>query len=234
MTKLREIMATLKVPVFKITPVSPDLSEKDRAKVSKENANKRIEYINSVLSEFFPDVYSIFKDKKVSDDLLLLWKQTLTDPDDRIILEAARTRAIYHEQRPSEFTQLGLDDLDYFETEESINRLKSENKDIEVFLQTKEFKDLSKDNRRLKLKELFKERDSRLHDLVFILTLNVDDLPRAEIRKLNALHAVGEHDEAKAVAKDSVFALRRQAIADYRLCSENRTKLDRLKYRTFS
>lgn len=232
---LNDIMLKLDKPDFKLEQIDVNSSEDERQRNLSTNYERRMMYINSQLQQFFPEEFDIVKEKIVNvEDYISIWKQILTHPDDRLYLEAARLRAISHEQKPAEFSKLDLTDLDYYECQNSLRDLTAFNKGIEQKVRSTSFQTKSKEDRKIELKKLFSDRDTQLHPLVFILTLNVDDLPRKDIRKLDAKHSIGEHDEAKILARELVDGLRRKAISEYRQCCENNTKFLKSNYRDFS
>lgn len=227
-------MQEIKPPTYELDSVSPDLTPEVLDKNIKANFAKRVNYINDRLSEKYVDIANIFKGNSDVDNILSLWKSVLKTTDQRLYFEAVKERAVSYEQMPTDFVTLGLNDIDYFKVSDGFNILKNENKRIQDFLNSDEYKDLPKKAKRAKLVELFNKRDSLIPDLVFITSLTIDDLPTSEVMKIDALHAIGEHEAAKELSGKCLTSFKRKAIDEYRLSVENKVKFNRESFRSFS
>lgn len=227
------IIRVLPKPNYEVKPVPPTLTEAQREKALSYNYELRVKYIHGALCKEFPEVAGGVGDFPVSERLTV-WAEVLTEPEERIYLEAAKVRAVSHEQRPPQYVTLGLTDIDYFETNASLTALRETNKEIEREVSSADFAALSPTEKKARLTELLKQRDASLHPLVFILTLNVDDLDKMSKRKLRLLHSKGKHQEARQAGRELLIKLQKSAIADYRKSKENNVEFDKSNFRTFS
>lgn len=225
-------------PSFKVETIPNDASQEIIKEITFRNYVSRVQYIHKSCCKKYPEIGEMYKvnwsSPKAADDVIQFWKRTLSTADGRLFLNAVLERAIAYISRPPEFVELDLTDIDYIEACSSIELLKTQNQIIESEVNNDNFRNLPVSERRSKLINLFKQRDDKLHPLIFITTLNANDLSDDLRLKLNAIIALGKLDDARILTRKLVKEYKLTALSDYRKCIKDNISFNKIKYRNFS